>query len=74
MYASEKDWVFWQERFLLSPSSQTELSGTIQEPRIKEVRVTATLPDYPWIKVSQYRDRPVERCITCHDGIANVSP
>ena len=74
VYASEKDWVFWQERFLLSPSSQTELSGTIQEPRIKEVRVTATLPDYPWIKVSQYRDRPVERCITCHDGIANVSP
>ncbi len=74
MYASEKDWVFWQERFLSSPSSQTELSGTIQEPRIKEVRVTATLPDYPWIKVSQYRDRPVERCITCHDGIANVSP
>ena len=74
MYASEKDWVFWQERFLSSPSSQTELSGTIQEPRIKEVRVTATLPDYPWIKVSGYRNRPVERCITCHDGIANVSP
>ena len=74
VYASEKDWVFWQERFLLSPSSQTELSGTIQEPRIKEVRVTATLPDYPWIKVSQYRDRPEERCITCHAGIANVSP
>mgnify|MGYP000636800988 FL=1 len=74
MYAEKRDWTFWQERFLQSPSTQTSVSGTIQEPRIKEVRVTATLPDYPWIKVSQYRDRPVERCITCHDGIANVSP
>ncbi len=42
-------------------------------PRIKEVQVTATLPDYPWIKVSGYRNRTVERCITCHDGIASPS-
>ena len=71
MYAGETDWTFWQERFLQSSSNQAE--GTIQQPRIKQVRVTAKLPDYPWVKVSQYRDRPVERCITCHDGIANVS-
>jgi len=71
VYAGETDWTFWQERFLQSSSNQAE--GTIQQPRIKQVRVTAKLPDYPWVKVSQYRDRPVERCITCHDGIANVS-
>ena len=74
VYAEKRDWTFWQERFLQSSSTQTSVSRTIQEPRIKEVRVTATLPDYPWIKVSGYRNRPVERCITCHDGIANVSP
>ena len=74
VYAGEMDWTFWQERFLQSPSTQTQSSGAIQEPRIKEVYVTATLPDYPWIKVSGYRDRPVERCTTCHDGIASTSP
>jgi len=70
VYAGEKDWTFWQERFL--QSSQTP--ETIQEPHIKQVHVTATLPDYPWVKVSSYRNRPVEKCITCHDGIASVSP
>lgn len=68
VFAEEKDWAFWQERFLQSSQS----SATT--PHIKEVRVTATLPDYPWIKVSGYRNRKVELCITCHDGIANVSP
>ncbi len=72
--AAEKDWTFWQERFLQSLSTLTSTSETIQKPLIKEVHVTATLPDYPWVKVSGYRNRPIERCITCHDGIANVSP
>jgi hypothetical protein len=68
VYAEEK--TFWQEH--LSPSFQSPISETI--PVIKEVPVTATLPDYPWVKVSGYKNRPVERCITCHDGIASVSP
>ncbi len=72
--AAEKDWTYWQERFLQSLSSLTSTSRASQDPAIKEVHVTATLPDYPWVKVSSYRNRPVERCITCHDGIANVSP
>jgi hypothetical protein len=70
--AEEKDWNFWQER--LSPFSQTEPSESVQSPVIKETHVTGTLPDYPWVKVSGYKNRPVERCLTCHDGIANVSP
>ena len=65
--AGEKDWSFWQERFLSSTQPATT-------PVIKEVHVTATLPDYPWVKVAGYKNRPVERCITCHDGIASVSP
>ena len=73
VFAGEKDWTFWQERFLQSPSVQSPENNTTK-PHIKEVRITATLPDYPWVKVSGYRDRPVERCLTCHDGIANVSP
>jgi hypothetical protein len=72
VFAEEMDWRFWQERFLQSPSSQSSVKNTTA-PHIKEVRVTATLPDYPWVKVSGYRNRPVERCITCHDGIANPS-
>ncbi len=70
VFAQEKDWTFWQERFLQSLSP----SKAFQEPHIKEVRVTAALPDYPWVKVSGYRNRPMERCITCHDGIASISP
>ena len=72
VFAEEKDWTFWQEKFLQTLSAQSpDLS--IPKPHIKELRVTATLPDYPWVKVSGYRNRPVERCITCHDGIANPS-
>jgi len=73
VFAQEKDWTFWQERFLQSPQSSNNSSASKAVPHIKEVRVTATLPDYPWVKVSSYRNRTVERCITCHDGIANPS-
>lgn len=68
VYAGENN--FWQER--LAPLYQTPPPEVL--PEIKEVHVTATLPDYPWVKVSGYKNRPVERCITCHDGIASVSP
>ena len=78
VFAEEKDWTFWQDRLLQSDSRTLSLSNNISvyesAPNIKEVHVTATLPDYPWVKVSGYRNRPVERCITCHDGISNVSP
>jgi hypothetical protein len=72
VFAEEKDWTFWQERFLQSFSAQSP-GPPETTPHIKEVHVTATLPDYPWVKVSGYRNRPVERCITCHDGIASPS-
>lgn len=71
VFAEENDWTL--DRFLKPFTSESPgLTGTT--PEIKKVQVTATLPDYPWIKVSDYRNRKVELCITCHDGIANVSP
>jgi hypothetical protein len=70
VYADEMDWRFWQKP--LTPQIQTEEIN--KNPVIKEIQVTATLPDYPWVKVSAYKNHQVERCITCHDGIANVSP
>ena len=78
VYAQEKDWAFWQKQFFLSNADKTEDHETAhfwrtQEPHIKGVQVTATLPDYPWVKVSGYRNRTVERCITCHDGISTTS-
>ncbi len=66
------DWTFWQKQFLQTSPLQTQ--QVLKEPHIKEMLVTATLPDYPWVKVSGYRNRPIERCITCHDGIASTSP
>ncbi len=77
-YAQEKDWVFWQEQFFQSNADKANDHETAhfwrtKNPHIKEVQVTATLPDYPWVKVSGYRNRRVERCITCHDGISTVS-
>ena len=77
-YAQEKDWTFWQKKIFQSKADYSNDHETAhfwrsQEPHVKEVNVTATLPDYPWVKVSGYRNRSVERCITCHDGISTVS-
>jgi hypothetical protein len=77
-YAQEKDWTFWQQKLFQTKADDTSDHETAhfwrtQEPHIKEVQVTSTLPDYPWVKVSSYRNRSVERCITCHDGISAVS-
>lgn len=79
VYAQEEDWVHWQKKLFQTKADnagnhETARFWRTQEPRVKEVRVTATLPDYPWVKVSGYRNRLVERCITCHDGISAVSP
>ena len=71
VHAGEKDWTYWQNKLLESISSETQQIE--QTPKVKEVRVTATLPDYPWVNVSKYRNRTIEKCITCHDGISNVS-
>ncbi len=78
VYAQENDWIHWQKKFFKKNADNTDNYETAhfwrkQEPHIKEVRVTATLPDYPWIKVSNYKNRIVERCITCHDGISTIS-
>ena len=69
--AQEPDWRFWQNQF---EKTQAEKGKTLQAPGIKEVQVTATLPDYPEVPVSRYRNQTTERCITCHDGISPVSP
>ena len=38
-----------------------------------EISVTATLPDYPWVRVSEYRGYLIEKCVLCHKGISQVS-
>jgi len=78
VFAQEKDWVFWQGKFFQANADkasdyETAYFWRTQEPYIKEMRVTAILPDYPWVKISSYRNRKVERCITCHDGISTIS-
>ncbi|MBT6296887.1 MAG: hypothetical protein HOJ14_10045, partial [Nitrospina sp.] len=37
-----------------------------------EVSVTAILPDYPWIRVSDYRGFLTEKCVSCHRGISQI--
>ena len=78
VFAQEKDWVFWQGQFFQANADnasdyETAYFWRTQEPHIKEMRITAILPDYPWVKISSYKNRTVERCITCHDGISTVS-
>jgi len=78
VFAQEKDWVFWQGQFFQANADkasdyETAYFWRTQEPHIKEMQVTAILPDYPWVKISSYRNRATERCITCHDGISTVS-
>ena len=39
---------------------------------INKVSVTAILPDYPWIRVSDYRGFLSEKCVSCHRGISQI--
>jgi len=70
--AEENDWSSWQEQF---NRMQTEKGVAPENPtlRIKDVEVTATLKDTPEVYVSSYRNQTHEKCITCHDGIEEVS-
>ena len=70
--AGENDWITWQEQF---NRQQTEKGQPPEDPtlRIKDIEVTATLKNYPDVSVSGYRQLYRERCITCHDGIEEVS-
>ena len=49
-------------------SSQEPLQGLSR----REIAVTATLPDYPWVRVSEYRGYLREQCVSCHGGIAEI--
>jgi len=70
--AGENDWTHWQEQFnrQQTENGQPPNDATL---RIKDIAVTATLKDYPDVSVSGYRQLYRERCITCHDGIEEVS-
>jgi len=70
--AGENDWTLWQEKY---NRQQTEKGQPPNDPtlRIKDIEVTATLTDYPEVRVSGYRQIYRERCVTCHDGIEAVS-
>lgn len=70
--AAESDWRVWQEKF---NRMQTEKGFAPQDQtlRIKDVEVTAHLKDYPEVSVSSYRNQYREKCVTCHDGIEEVS-
>ena len=51
-------------------SFKQDLSPVSEE--INEVLVTAILPDYPWVRVSDYRGFLSEKCVSCHRGISQV--
>ncbi len=70
--AQENDWIQWQEQFNRHQTEKGQ-SPNDQTIRIKDIAVTATLKDYPEVAVSGYRQLYRERCITCHDGIEEVS-
>ena len=70
--ATEIDWRVWQDKF---NRMQMEKGAAPQDStlRIKDIEVTAYLKDYPEVSVSGYRNKYRERCITCHDGIEEIS-
>lgn len=70
--ADANDWSFWQEQF---NRMQTEKGISPENPtlRIKNVEVTATLKDTQETRVSSFRNQTHEKCLTCHDGIEEVS-
>ncbi|SVD57975.1 uncharacterized protein METZ01_LOCUS410829, partial [marine metagenome] len=56
------------EETQVAPSSDNSFSQVLQEAN--EISVTATLPDYPSIRVSDYRGYLTEKCVLCHKGIS----
>ena len=51
-------------------SSERDMSPISEE--INEISVSAILPDYPWIRVSDYRGFLSEKCVSCHRGISQI--
>ena len=70
--AGENDWIAWQEMFNRM-QTQKGLTPVDPAPRIKTTEVTGALKDYPEVRVSSYRGQLQEKCLTCHDGIEEVS-
>ncbi len=68
--AQENDWSFWQEQF---NRVQTEKGIAPEALHIKNIEVTATLKDTQETRVSSFRNQTHEKCLTCHDGIEQVS-
>ena len=60
----------FMEEMRIVPSSDSFPHQTSQS--INEVAVTATLPDYPWIRVSEYRGYLSEKCVSCHQGTEQI--
>ena len=58
------------EEIQIVPYSDTSSDQTSGDTN--EIAVTATLPDYPWVLVSGYRGYLVEKCVSCHKGIAQI--
>ncbi|GJL79704.1 MAG: cytochrome c [Nitrospinaceae bacterium] len=54
---------------------QTQKGAPPENPnlRIKDLEVTAILKDAPQVRVSSFRNQSREKCLTCHDGIEEVS-
>ena len=53
-------------------TSSFESSAYPKSEEFYEVGVTAVLPDYPWIRVSEYRGYLSEKCVSCHRGISQI--
>ncbi len=78
VHAESLDWKNWQELYYKSRAEKetdpaTALSLRSSPLQVKEVEVSATLPDYPHVRVSEFRGYLREKCVTCHIGISEVS-
>ena len=58
------------EQAQTSSSSEPYFAQVSKE--FNEVSVTAVLPDYPWVRVSDYRGYLSENCVSCHRGISEI--
>ena len=58
------------EQAQTSSSSEPYFAQISKE--FNEVSVTAVLPDYPWVRVSDYRGYLSEKCVSCHRGISEI--
>ena len=64
---------YFEEPYFENPSSEKGIKSKSEQKTLDNLAVSGVLPDYPWIPVKKYRGYDTEKCLSCHQGIEEIS-